>query len=134
MNAINTLEAQRVLVVEDNSALANVVKFNLEKFGYDVTIAVNGRHAWDILTCDVGGFELIIADHQMPELSGLELCERLRGDDRFRELPFILLTAKRLELNLHELRDRLNITRSFSKPFSPAAIVDAVRDQLAAVH
>jgi len=124
--------AIHVLVVEDNSALANVLKFNLERFNYEVTVAANGREAWELLRNR--GFDVIVADHQMPEVSGLELCERARNDARLREVPFILVTAKRLELDVERLRERLNICRIFAKPFSPAAIIDAVGDQLSAAR
>lgn len=117
-----------MLVVEDNSALAHVVKFNLERSGMHVSLARNGREAWDMLANIT--VDLIISDHQMPEMSGLELCRLLRGDDRFRDLPFILATAKRMEIDIDGIRDELNITQTFSKPFSPAAMVSAVRDQL----
>ncbi len=124
--------AIHVLVVEDNSALANVLKFNLERFTYEVTIAANGREAWEILSG--GGVDIIVADHQMPEVSGLELCERVRDDESLRDIPFILVTAKRLELDIEDIRQRLNISQIFAKPFSPAAIIDAVGDQLGAAR
>ena len=120
--------ALRVLVVEDNSALANVLKFNLRRSGYDVTIARNGREAWDILQGNPA--DLVIADHQMPELSGIELCELVRQHEQMREIPFILVTAKQMELDIDQIRSELRITRTFSKPFSPAAIIKAVRDEM----
>lgn len=125
---MHTNGAKRVLVAEDNFALANVVKFNLEKFGFDVTVAGNGREAWELVSHQP--YDLIISDHQMPEMTGMELCQRIRDDERLRDIPFFLLTAKRLELDLNELADRLEITQTFSKPFSPSALVDVVRDQL----
>jgi two-component system, chemotaxis family, chemotaxis protein CheY len=118
----------KVLVVEDNSALANVLKFNLERSGYVVTIARNGREAWDMLANLP--VDLIIADHQMPEMTGIELCQRVRGSDHLRATPFMLVTAKRLEIDIDQIRAKLNITRTFSKPFSPAAIINAVRDEM----
>ena len=123
---MNTSGAIRVLVVEDNSALANVLKFNLEKSGYEVGLAGNGREAWEMLAA--APVDLIISDHQMPEMSGIELCRRVREDEQLHETPFMLVTAKRLEIDLEGLRNDLNVTQTFSKPFSPAAIVSAVRD------
>jgi CheY-like chemotaxis protein len=75
----------------------------------------------------------VVTDQQMPEMTGCELCERLRQDERYREIPIIMLTAKGLELELPRLRDELGITATFLKPFSPNEIVQAVEDCLVAV-
>ena len=125
---MNECGALRVLVVEDNSALANVLTFNLKRSGYDVTIARNGREAWDIL--QNRSADLVVADHQMPEMSGIELCQKIRGHEQMREIPFILVTAKQMELDIDWIRSELGITKTFSKPFSPAAIINAVRDEM----
>ena len=124
---MNDSGALRVMVVEDNSALANVLTFNLKRSGYDVTVARNGREAWDILQNQPA--DLVIADHQMPEMSGIELCRLIRQHEQMREIPFILVTAKQMELDIDRIRSDLGITQTFSKPFSPAAIINAVRGQ-----
>ena len=124
--------AIRVLVVEDNSALANVLRFNLERAGHSVCVARNGREGWDNLTHQP--FDLIISDHQMPEISGVELCRLVRSDERFHDLPFMLVTAKRFELDIEHIHRELGITKTFSKPFSPAAIVSAVGDLMSLAH
>ena len=125
---MNDNGAVRVLIVEDNSALANVLKFNLVRSGFDVTIARNGREAWDIVINNPA--DLIITDHQMPEMSGIELCQKVRQHEKMQDIPIILVTAKQLELDIDHIRSELKITRTFSKPFSPAAIIKAVRDEM----
>ena len=125
---MNEVGAVRVLVVEDNSALANVLRFNLVRSGFEVAVARNGREAWDNLQNSPA--DLIIADHQMPEMSGIELCQLIRQHEEMRHIPFILVTAKQLELDIERIRSELGITRTFSKPFSPAAIINAVRDEM----
>ncbi|MCA9118974.1 MAG: response regulator [Planctomycetaceae bacterium] len=123
---------RRILVVEDNAALASVVRFNLERAGFQVTVACNGRVAWDAVQEDA--FDLVITDQQMPEMTGTEFCERLRGVTGFQELPVIMLTAKGMELELPRLKAELGIAATFLKPFSPKEIVKAVEDQLEAVN
>lgn len=125
---MNDNGAVRVLIVEDNSALANVLKFNLVRSGFEVTIARNGREAWDIVNNNPA--DLIITDHQMPEMSGIELCQKVRQHEKMQDIPIILVTAKQLELDIDHIRSELRITRTFSKPFSPAAIINAVRDEM----
>ena len=122
---------RRILLAEDNSALASVIRFNLVKEGFKVTVASNGREAWDY--AQQRKYDLVLTDQQMPELTGCELCERLRDKAEYAATPIIMLTAKGLELELPKLRDDLGIAATFLKPFSPKAIVQAVQDCLAAV-
>jgi CheY-like chemotaxis protein len=123
---------QHILVAEDNSALACVIKFNLLRAGYQVTIADDGLQAWEYVQAN--RFDLIITDQQMPEMTGCELCEKLRSMPEYADLPVIMLTAKGLELELPRLRDELKIMATFMKPFSPKEVLKAVEDCLAATH
>ncbi|MBC8356464.1 MAG: response regulator [Planctomycetes bacterium] len=122
---------RRILVAEDNAALASVVRFNLERAGFQVTVAYNGRLAWEAVQED--DFDLIVTDQQMPEMTGCEFCEKLRTLDAYRDKPVIMLTAKGMELELPRLKAELGIAATFLKPFSPKEIVTAVEDHLEAV-
>lgn len=113
-----------VLVVEDNPAMATLVRFNLTRAGYDVTVAGNGRQAWDHL--EEQQFDVVVTDHQMPEMTGAELCQRIHESDRTSGLPVIMLTAKELELDPDFLMQGLGVRRVLGKPFSPAQLVEAV--------
>ena len=121
-----------ILVVEDNAALASVVRFNLQRAEFRVTVACNGRLAWEAVQEDA--FDLIVTDQQMPEMTGCEFCEKLRSTDEFRRIPVIMLTAKGMELELPRLKAELGIAATFLKPFSPKEIVKAVEDLLEAVR
>ena|SRR5688572_8756442 len=123
---------QHILVAEDNAALASVIRFNLIRAGYRVTVANNGRQAWECM--QVNRFDLIVTDQQMPEMTGCQLCEKVRSVPEYSDLPIIMLTAKGLELELPRLRDELKIMATFMKPFSPKEVVKAVEDCLAAAH
>lgn len=122
---------KQILVAEDNAALASVVRFNLERAGFQVTVAANGRIAWE--HAQDTQFDLIVTDQQMPEMTGCEFCHLLRGLEEYRETPVIMLTAKGMELELPRLKEELGISATFLKPFSPKEIVQAVDDYLAAV-
>ncbi len=123
-------EKRRILVAEDNAALATVVRFNLERAGFAVTVAPNGLKAWE--AAQEHEFDLVVTDFQMPHMTGGELAANLRGHERYQTTPIIMLTAKGLELELTNIREELGITATFAKPFSPKEIVQAVEDQLAA--
>ncbi len=125
-------EDKRILIAEDNAALASVVRFNLERAGFQVTVACNGRVAWE--TVQEQDFDLIVTDEQMPEMTGCEFCANLRSVDEFKNVPVIMLTAKGMELELPRLKQELGIAATFLKPFSPKEIVKAVEDQLEVVN
>ena len=121
---------QRILIAEDNSVMANVVRFNLAKAGFEVVIAENGKIA--LKQAGEQQFDLIITDQQMPEMGGSEFCQRMRELKGYENVPVILLTAKGLELDLARLRDELGITATLPKPFSPSRLVREVEALLAA--
>ena len=108
--------------------MARVVQFNLQKSGYEVTVAPNGLVAWQQAV--ERQYDAIITDFQMPEMDGLELCRRLRELPNYADTPMVLLTAKGLELELPQLKNELNFSATFSKPFSPAKVVQAIDELL----
>ena len=121
MNASPT----RILIAEDNPALAGVIRFNLEQAGYSVTAVPDGLQAWQLLQQQE--FDAVITDQQMPQLTGVELCERLRADGANKHVPVILLTAKGMELDLADLKTRLGISAALPKPFSPRELIKNVQ-------
>jgi two-component system phosphate regulon response regulator PhoB len=82
----------RVLVVEDESAIAELISLNLRHAGYEVTIAADAAQA----QAAVDGVlpDLVLLDWMLPGQSGLALAKRWRADARTRELPMIMLTAR----------------------------------------
>jgi DNA-binding response OmpR family regulator len=117
--------AKRILVVEDESAFANIVRHTLERAGLNVTISTDGRDAWELL--QVESFQLLISDHRLPGMLGTELCQRIRQDARFVDLPIIMLTCASFELDLKLLSDELRVVCVLPKPFSPKKLVAAAK-------
>jgi CheY-like chemotaxis protein len=126
---VNRQTAKKVLVAEDNPALSGVIRFNLSRAGFAVTAARNGREALGA-ACETQ-FDIVLTDQQMPEMTGTELCSELRQRNEYRHTPIIMLTAKGLELNIEELRERLGVSAALPKPFSPAELISLVEDCLA---
>ena len=106
---------KRVLVAEDNLALASVLRFNLQNAGYEVAATRDGQSALNAAIDS--NFDIIISDQQMPLMSGIELCEKLRQTSGYELTPFILLTAKTMELDADELRESHGICQLIPKPF-----------------
>ena len=125
-----TNEKAKVLVCEDNVALSGVICFNLVRAGFDVTSVANGRLALDALT--KSQFDLVLSDQQMPMMTGIQLCENMRDLPAYRNTPFILLTAKCMEIDRARLAQTLKISAALPKPFSPSELVNCIEEALAA--
>jgi two-component system phosphate regulon response regulator PhoB len=81
-----------VLVVEDESALSTLLRYNLEREGYRVFEARDGEEA--LILAEEVKPDLVVLDWMLPQLSGLEICRRLRGRGDMRNVPIVMLTAR----------------------------------------
>jgi len=116
---------KRILVAEDNIALATVIRFNLEKSGFEVCVAPNGSEAVELLGKQQ--FDMLITDYQMPSLGGEEFCRHIRESMQLMDLPIVMCSAKGYELDSEYLRSRWNVQKVIFKPFSLREIVQIVR-------
>lgn len=117
-----------ILVVDDETHILHVVSLKLRNAGYDVVTAENGEEGFDLATQRVPN--LIITDFQMPFMSGLEMCQRLKVDERTANVQALMLTARGFSLPAEAL-DKTNIVTVLSKPFSPKEILAKVQELLA---
>ena len=116
--------ATRILIVEDEDSLADSVRYNLEREGYEVTVATDGRSA-------VARFReerpaLVILDLMLPELSGLDVCRAIRDES---DVPIIMVTAKDSEADKVAGLE-LGADDYVTKPFSVRELVSRVRAHL----
>ncbi|MBL8558616.1 MAG: phosphate regulon transcriptional regulator PhoB [Hyphomonadaceae bacterium] len=81
-----------VLIVEDEEPIAQLLKYNLEKEGYRVSVAGDGEEA--LLLADEGKPDLVVLDWMLPKLAGIEVCRRLRSARDSRNTPIVMLTAR----------------------------------------
>lgn len=84
--------AAKIIVVEDEAPLVELLKYNLQSEGYDVVHAADGEEAELLLAEQT--YDLAILDWMIPKISGIELCRRLRNRTETQNLPIILLTAR----------------------------------------
>ena len=106
-----------VLVADDEPHIGRIIKMKLEQGPFRVTLAYDGREAIETLEREptIG---LVLLDLMMPHLSGLDVLTRMRGDDRWRNLPCIILTAAGQEQQ-HRSAMQLGASEFLTKPFSP---------------
>jgi CheY-like chemotaxis protein len=124
MSHVQPQEERKVLVAEDNPALAAVMRFHLERAAFQVEVARDGQEAWDLL--QKGTYALVITDQQMPRMSGCEICRRMRQDPRLAGVPILMVTAKRLELESSRIQEELGVREVLPKPFSILELMEAV--------
>ena len=88
------MQELKVLVVEDQSEYAAIITKLLARIGIDdVVCAGSGGEAWEILEATSPTFDFILCDLNMPEVTGLDLLDKLRNSGRFYNMPFILMTS-----------------------------------------
>src|SRR5262245_23773984 len=92
MTALSARSAPHVLVVDDEPAIAELLRYNLAAEGYRVTATGSGEEAEMLVEED--HFDIAVLDWMLPGLSGIELCRRLRRRDTTRALPILMLTAR----------------------------------------
>ena len=81
-----------VLLVEDETALVDVLRYNLERGGFDVVATESGERALEIV--DEQPVDIVLLDWMLPHMSGIEVCRQLRRRTTTRDLPIIMLTAR----------------------------------------
>lgn len=121
------MSGQRILVVDDEPHIVQVVRMKLENAGYEVVTAVDGEEGFE-LACQIRP-DLVITDFQMPYMTGLELCQAMAREAVTANIPVIILTARGYALDDRDLRIG-NITDVMSKPFSPRSILQRVEEIL----
>lgn len=117
----------RILVVDDEPHIVQVVSLKLRNAGYEVLTAADGEEAFDVARESIP--DLIITDFQMPYMTGLELCRALANDAGTRAIPVIILTARGYALDQGDLEVG-NIRDVVGKPFSPRAILEQIEQIL----
>ena len=106
---------KRILIVEDNETDVRLLKDILETRGYNILQTRDGLEAIDLVVVNLP--ELILMDIQLPDMSGLEVTRRLRGDDRSRRIPIIAVTAFAMAWHEREALDS-GCDAYISKPIS----------------
>jgi DNA-binding response OmpR family regulator len=121
----------RVLVVEDDPDIAELIVRYLEKAEFTVDRAANGRTALEAIAARVP--ELVILDLMLPQIAGLEVCRQIRSDAATSAVPIIMLTA-RAEESDRIIGLELGADDYLAKPFSPGELVARVRALLRRVN
>ena len=122
--ASTTTPRLRILIIEDERGLTDVLEYNLKREGYDTVVAHDGqeglRKAQTLLP------DLILLDLMLPGLSGLDVCRELRGGERTRDIPLIIISAKAEETD-QVVGFSLGADDYVTKPFSVKVLLQRIK-------
>ncbi len=114
---------KRVLVVDDERDIVDLIRYNLKQEGYEVSVAYDGQEA---LEAAAAGTDMVILDLMMPVLDGFETCKRLKADSKTSGIPVIFLTARSGEVD-EVIGLELGADDYIQKPISPRKLVARVK-------
>lgn len=115
---------QQILVVEDDEDILELVRYNLAREGYQVSVAESGEAGLKALENKLP--DLLILDLMLPEIDGLEVCRKIRASDRLSHLPILMLTAKGEEADVVAGLE-LGADDYITKPFSPRVLLARIK-------
>lgn len=120
---------QKILIIDDMSTMRKIIKNMLGKMGCDkLDEADDGLPAWDMIekAHEAGQpYEFIVSDWNMPGLTGLDLLKKLRADERFKKLPFLMITAEAEQSNVI-IAVKAGVSNFIVKPFSIVTLKEKI--------
>lgn len=120
----------KILICDDMMTMRKLVAKVCKELGFtDLAEAPDGAQGWEKISTANPPFGLVISDWNMPNCSGLDLLKRVRGDSRFKSLPFVMVTA---ESEQHQLMEAIKagVSNYVVKPFT----AEILKQKLEAVH
>lgn len=114
---------KKILVIDDEENIRELIKFNLETAGYKVELAADGQQGLDKLNNSI---DLVVLDLMLPIIDGLSVCRTIRGNEDYQQLPIIMLTAKGGEVD-RILGLEMGADDYLTKPFSPRELVARIK-------
>ncbi len=121
---------KKILIVEDDEDIMELISFNLEQEKYSILKAESGEKALQEISQELPS--LVLLDLMLPEINGLDVCRRLKADSRTQSIPVVMVTAKGDESDIVTGLE-LGAVDYITKPFRPKELVARVRAALRAV-
>jgi phosphate regulon transcriptional regulator PhoB len=118
------MDAKKIMIVDDEPDIVELVSYNLKKEGFDVSSASDGEEALNKIR--VGNYDLVILDLMLPGVQGTEICRILRNDPATQRVPVIMLTAKGEEID-RIVGLEIGADDYITKPFSPRELAARIR-------
>lgn len=117
----------KILIAEDEPDIRDLVAFTLRFAGYEVVAVPNGAEAVKAAPLEMP--DLILMDVRMPQMTGYEACEKIKADDRVKDIPVVFLSAKGQDSEI-EAGMAAGATEYLLKPFGPLELTEKVKELL----
>jgi two-component system alkaline phosphatase synthesis response regulator PhoP len=127
VRAVEELRVRNIIIVEDDEDIADSIRYNLEREGFRVRVAVTGEEALNLILS--GPSSLILLDLNLPGMNGFEICRRLRAESLTAKVPILVLTARADETD-KVLGLNMGADDYITKPFSMRELVARVNAAL----
>jgi two-component system, OmpR family, alkaline phosphatase synthesis response regulator PhoP len=121
------MSKKRILLVDDEPALLELIKIRLEANGYEIISASDGQQALDLARKEMP--ELIILDLMLPKVDGYQVCRLLKSDDKYKKIPILLFTACAQESDKESGREA-GADGYIVKPFEPNSLLAKIKEFL----
>ncbi len=118
------MSKERILIVDDEEDIVELVRYNLEKEGYETLVAFSGEEALALALKEMP--DLVVLDLMLPGIDGLEVTRQIRNSEKIVALPIVMLTAKGEETDIVTGLE-LGANDYVSKPFSPRELIARIR-------
>ena len=119
---------KKILIVEDEESLLKLESILLTSKGYDVRGASNGQEALDAIAEEKP--DLVLLDIMLPEIDGFEVCQRIKDDPATKEIPVIMLTAKKSREDMAR-GEKVGADWYITKPFKSVMVIETIQRFLA---
>lgn len=124
MQAASRKSKGKILIVEDDAAILEVLSYNLDRDGYDVIVCMDGREGMELASNLLP--DLVILDLMLPSIDGIEICRNLRSEKSTKHLPILMLTAKSEEAD-QLVGFTVGADDYVTKPFSVKVLLQRIR-------
>lgn len=121
------MSGKKILVVEDDALIRELVRLNLEAAGFAVALAVDGLAGLEMAR--VENPDLILLDVMLPKMDGFKVCRILKFDDKYKNIPIIMLTARIQETD-KETGFKTGADAYMTKPFEPEELIKKINQIL----
>ena len=118
------MDKKKILVVDDEPNILRLTTYRLEKLGYDILTAVNGKEAFDTIQNEKP--DLVLLDLLLPVMSGIDVCKKAKNDEKLKQIPIILFTADSNTMTAERAR-KFGADDYITKPFDPDELIEKVK-------
>jgi len=118
------MDKKRILLVDDEKDLSDMVKMRLESHGYEVLTAYDGQEGLDKARREKP--DLIILDLMLPKLDGYKVCRMLKFDEKHKSIPIVMFTS-RVQDSDKKMGEEVGANAYITKPFEPETLLSTVQ-------